>query len=91
MDIGKSLAAVERIGFYLAVPRAKVNYPFTRAKDKEPTVLTGIAATHLVEWSGKPQLSVYTASSGGVERANRSRQRSSWNALRICHSAHCAG
>ena len=65
VDIGKSLAAVERIGFYLAVPRAKVNYPFTRAKDKEPTVLTGIAATHLVEWSGKPQLSVYTASSEG--------------------------
>ncbi len=65
VDIGKSLAVVERIGFYFAVPRAKVNYPFTRAKDKEPTVLTGIAATHLVEWAGKPQLTVFTAGAEG--------------------------
>lgn len=65
VDLGKSLAAVERIGFYLSVPRAKTNFPFTRAKDKEPTVLTGIAATHLVEWAGKPQLTIYSASTDG--------------------------
>lgn len=56
---------VDQVGLYFVAPRATSYYPFARSVEGKEDVLLGVAATHLMEWSGGTQLDYYQPTADG--------------------------
>ena len=64
MDIDTASEEPESLGVYLNIPSAAASSPFALTPDSPETLLLGISATHLFEWTNEAT-SGYLAEAGG--------------------------
>ena len=64
MDIDAASEEPESLGVYLNIPSAAASNPFALTPDSPETLLLGISATHLFEWTNEAT-SGYLAEAGG--------------------------